>query len=163
MCKRWLNLLTFDLWNPPLLFGAITHQIINAERHLGSETGRQHGAILIRSQAVDLVHDENIFTYKGNPVTQVSGKAWWMHSSEMGSRTSAGMILATPGQAGMSSLAPPVQAPEDGGGRTEMVLKYAHLAPEHLAADAKNIDGLLSGIGTNLSQNEAGKNTKKSS
>ena len=42
-----------------------------------------------------------------------------------------------------------------------MVLKYAHLAPEHLPADAKNIDGLLSGIGTNLSQNEAGKNTKK--
>jgi hypothetical protein len=64
------------------------------------------------------------------------------------------MIFATPGQAGTSSLAIPLIKLQEMGGResTEMVLKYAHLAPEHLAADAKNIDGLLSGIGTNLSQ-----------
>jgi integrase len=35
----------------------------------------------------------------------------------------------------------------------DMVLKYAHLAPEHLAEDARNIDTILSGvIGTNSSQ-----------
>ncbi|MHB1579245.1 MAG: tyrosine-type recombinase/integrase [Acidithiobacillus ferrooxidans] len=35
----------------------------------------------------------------------------------------------------------------------DMVLKYTHLAPEHLAEDARNIDTILSGvIGTNSSQ-----------
>jgi sulfide:quinone oxidoreductase len=34
----------------------------------------------------------------------------------------------------------------------EMVRRYAHLAPEHLAGDSANIEDALSSIGTDLSQ-----------
>ncbi|WP_414042004.1 hypothetical protein ACJU26_02455 [Acidithiobacillus sp. M4-SHS-6] len=34
----------------------------------------------------------------------------------------------------------------------EMVLKYAHLAPEPLATEAQNMETILSGLGTFTSQ-----------
>jgi integrase len=101
-------------------------------------------------------HPYYVFTYKGNPVTQVSGKAWWNALKRASIENFRWHDLRhTWASWHVQSGTPLFKLQEMGGWEsTEMVLKYAHLAPEHLAAEAKNIDVLLSGLGTNMTQGE---------
>lgn len=101
-------------------------------------------------------HHQYVFTYKDKPVTQVSGKAWWNALKRANIENFRWHDLRHTWASWHIQSGTPLSKLQEMGGweSMDMVLKYAHLAPEHLATEARNIDGLLSRLDTNLSQDE---------
>jgi integrase len=128
--------------------------------HPDQAKARKAIGVNLNSSAINVLHrrmgehNRYVFTYKGNPVTQVSGKAWWKALKRAGIENFRWHDLRhTWASWHVQSGTPLFKLQEMGGWESmDMVLKYAHLAPEHLAAEAKNIDSLFSAIGTNLAQ-----------
>ncbi|MBU2846077.1 site-specific integrase [Acidithiobacillus ferriphilus] len=101
-------------------------------------------------------HHRYVFTYKDHPVTQVSGKAWWNALKRAGIENFRWHDLRHTWASWHIQAGTPLFKLQEMGGweSMEMVLKYAHLAPEHLAAEALNIETILAGLGTFTSQRE---------
>ncbi len=101
-------------------------------------------------------HPIFVFTYNGRPVGQVNTKAWKKALARAGIEGFRWHDLRhTWASWHVQSGTTLTKLQEMGGWESiEMVRRYAHLAPEHLAQDSANIEGILKGIrphGTNLS------------
>lgn len=101
-------------------------------------------------------HPQYVFTYQGHPVIQVSGKAWWNALKRAGIENFRWHDLRHTWASWHVQAGTPLFKLQEMGGweSMDMVLKYAHLAPEHLVTESQNIEKMLSGIGTFASQRE---------
>ena len=92
-------------------------------------------------------HLTQVFTYRGKPVKQTNTKAWRKALEKAGITDLRWHI-----QSGTSRE----RLQEMGGWESvEMVRRYAHMAPEHLAEDSAKIESILEKVcphGTNTSQ-----------
>ncbi len=123
-----------------------------ARRAIGVNLNDAAMQVLIRNRQK---HPRFVFTYQGHPVQQVSGKAWWKALQRADIQNFRWHDLRHTWASWHIQSGTPLSKLQEMGGweSLDTVLKYAHLAPEHLAEDAKNIDTILSGaIGTNPSQ-----------
>ena len=95
-----------------------------------------------------------IFTFKGQPIHQVNTKAWRNALKRAGINNFRWHDLRHTWASWHVQAGTPISRLQEMGGweSVEMVRRYAHLAPEHLAGDSANIEGALSSLGTNLSQ-----------
>ena len=95
-----------------------------------------------------------IFTYNGQSIHQVNTKAWRNALKRAGISNFRWHDLRHTWASWHVQAGTPISRLQEMGGweSVEMVRRYAHLAPEHLAGDSANIEGALSSLGTNLSQ-----------
>ncbi|WP_409449688.1 tyrosine-type recombinase/integrase [Candidatus Igneacidithiobacillus taiwanensis] len=100
-------------------------------------------------------HHTHVFTYEGKPVHQVNTKAWRKALQRAGIEDFRWHDLRHTWASWHVQSGTSLSRLQEMGGweSVEMVRRYAHLAPEHLAVDVANIEGLLQGInGTNMAQ-----------
>ncbi|MFC7289672.1 tyrosine-type recombinase/integrase [Herminiimonas glaciei] len=91
-----------------------------------------------------------IFTYQGNPVTQVTTKAWYKALNRAGIENFRWHDLRHTWASWLTQQGVPLNVIQEMGAweSSEMVKRYAHLAPEQFAKHAQVLDGVLEG--TNL-------------
>lgn len=100
-------------------------------------------------------HTTFVFTYNGKPVTQVNTKAWKKALGRAGIENFRWHDLRHTWASWHIQAGTPLNTLQDLGGwhSSEMVRKYAHLSPEHLAQYAHHAgQHLQSAYGTKLSQ-----------
>jgi integrase len=95
-------------------------------------------------------HPERVFTYRGNPIAWTNTKAWRAALERAGITDFRWHDLRHTWASWHVQAGTPLHALQEMGGweSPEMVRRYAHLAPEHLAEYAERI----AGSGTNLTQ-----------
>jgi integrase len=86
-------------------------------------------------------HPERVFTYEGNPVTQVSTKAWYKALKRAGIEDFRFHDLRHTWASWHAQAGTPLFALQELAGweSEKMVRRYAHLASEHLAAYANRV------------------------
>ncbi|HYQ93054.1 MAG TPA: site-specific integrase, partial [Candidatus Competibacteraceae bacterium] len=98
-------------------------------------------------------HPERVFTFRGQPVIQTNTKAWKRALQRAGIADFRWHDLRHTWASWHVQAGTPLHALQELGGweSSEMVRRYAHLAPEHLAGHAERIaSGNMAG--TNLAQ-----------
>jgi integrase len=97
-------------------------------------------------------HRISVFTYKGNPVTQVNTKAWYKALKRAGIEDFRWHDLRHTWASWLTQQGVPLNVIQEMGAweSAEMVQRYAHLAPEQFAKHAQVVDILLDD--TNTSQ-----------
>jgi integrase len=95
-----------------------------------------------------------VFTYKGKPVTQVNTKAWYKALQRAGIENFRWHDLRHTWASWLTQQGVPLNVIQEMGAweSSEMVRRYAHLAPEQFAKHARVVDDMLNG--TNLAQQE---------
>jgi integrase len=95
-----------------------------------------------------------VFTYKGKPVTQVTTKAWYKALERAGIENFRWHDLRHTWASWLTQQGVPLNVIQEMGAweSSEMVKRYAHLAPEQFAKHARVVDDMLNG--TNLAQQE---------
>ena len=95
------------------------------------------------------VHNVNVFTYEGKPVTRANNHAWRKALKRAGIKDFRWHDLRHTWASWHIQNGTPIHVLKDLGGWSDltMVMRYAHLSSEHLASYANN-----SSHGTNLSQ-----------
>jgi integrase len=95
-----------------------------------------------------------VFTYKGKPVTQVNTKAWYKALGRAGIDNFRWHDLRHTWASWLTQQGVPLNVIQEMGAweSSEMVKRYAHLAPEQFAKHARVVDDMLNG--TNLAQQE---------
>ncbi len=98
-----------------------------------------------------------VFTYKGKPVTQVNTKAWYKALERAGIEDFRWHDLRHTWASWLTQQGVPLNVIQEMGAweSSEMVRRYAHLAPEQFARHAQVLDDLLNG--TILTQPESKK------
>ncbi len=86
-------------------------------------------------------HPEYVFTYEGQPITQTNTKAWHKALNRAGIKNFRWHDLRSTWASWHVQEETPLTALKELGGwkSYEMVLRYAHLAPDHVASYAENI------------------------
>jgi integrase len=86
-------------------------------------------------------HPERVFIYRGEPITKAGGGAWRKAMARAGIEHFRWHDLRHTWASWHVQAGTPLQALQELGGWTSfaMVLRYSHLAPEHLAAHADRI------------------------
>ncbi len=99
-------------------------------------------------------HPKSVFSYKGNPITQVNTKAWYKALKRAGIEDFRWHDLRHTWASWLTQNGVPLNVIQEMGAweSAEMVRRYAHLAPEQFAQHARVVDHMLSG--TNLTQAE---------
>ena len=89
-------------------------------------------------------HDTHVFTYKGNTITQVSTKTWYMALERAGIENFRWHDLRHTWASWHVQSGTPLFALQELGGweSSEMVRRYAHLAADHLAPYAEGLKPL---------------------
>ena len=89
-------------------------------------------------------HDRYVFTYKGNPVLKAGGNAWKKALDRASIASFRWHDLRHTWASWHVQAGTPLNVLQELGGWSDhsMVLRYAHLAPEHLAEYASNISAL---------------------
>ena len=97
-------------------------------------------------------HPKAVFTYKGKPVTQVNTKAWYKALERAGIENFRWHDLRHTWASWLTQQGVPLNVIQEMGAweSSEMVKRYAHLAPEQFAKHARVVDDMLNG--TNLAQ-----------
>ena len=95
-----------------------------------------------------------VFTYKGKPITQVTTKAWYKALERAGIENFRWHDLRHTWASWLTQQGVPLNVIQEMGAweSSEMVRRYAHLAPEQFSKHARVVDDLLNG--TNLAQQE---------
>jgi integrase len=90
-------------------------------------------------------HKRRVFTYKGKPIVQVSTKAWRNALDRVGIEDFCWHGLRHTWASWHVQAGTPLNVLQELGGWSsyEMVLRYAHLAPEHLSQHANSISGIV--------------------
>lgn len=90
-------------------------------------------------------HQARVFVYKGGPITNVSTKAWYAALNRAGIDNFRWHDLRHTWASWHVQAGTPLEVLKDLGhwSSYEMVLRYAHLAPQHLAHHTKNVAGFL--------------------
>lgn len=101
-------------------------------------------ALDILSQQIG-THKSRVFAYKGKPIVQVSTKAWRKALDRAGIEDFCWHGLRHTWASWHVQAGTPLNVLQELGGWSsyEMVLRYAHLAPEHLSQHANNISGIV--------------------
>lgn len=102
-------------------------------------------------------HPKRVFTYKGRPVIQVNTKAWYKALERAGIEDFRWHDLRHTWASWLTQQGVPLNVIQEMGAweSSEMVRRYAHLAPEQFAQHAQVLDDLLNGA--ILTQSEAKK------
>lgn len=118
---------------------------------IGISLSNTAGSILRRQMGK---HQTHVFTYKGHPVTQVNTKAWRKALERAGIKDFRWHDLRHTWASWHVQAGTSINRLQEMGGweSIEMVRRYAHLTPEHLARDSAKIEGLLSSLVTNTPQ-----------
>ncbi len=90
-------------------------------------------------------HRKSVFTYKGKPVTQVNTKAWYKALGRAGIEDFRWHDLRHTWASWLTQQGVPLNVIQEMGAweSSEMVRRYAHLAPEQFAKHAQVVDDLL--------------------
>ncbi|WP_414040733.1 tyrosine-type recombinase/integrase [Acidithiobacillus sp. M4-SHS-6] len=93
-------------------------------------------------------HPERVFTYRRKPVRQTNTRAWTKALEKANIRNFRWHDLRHTWASWHVQAGTPLERLQEMGGweSIEMVRRYAHLAPEHLAGDSAKIDSLLKGV-----------------
>lgn len=126
---------------------SLCHAWIEAAEH---KNGKAH-AVPLNQTAMGVLHKRRsidstyVFTYRGNPVTNVSTKAWWAALERAGIEDFRWHDLRhTFATWHRQAGTPTHELQRLGGWKTlSMVERYAHVAPEGLGQAAHRLDGLL--------------------
>ena len=96
-------------------------------------------------------HDRRVFTFKGHPVRQVNTKAWHTALKKAGIKDFRWHDLRHTWASWHIQAGTPIHVLQELGGweSFEMVRRYAHLSPDHLAPYADRV-----GFGTNTAQQD---------
>lgn len=99
-------------------------------------------------------HQERVFTYAGKPIGQVNTKAWRSALQRAGIENFRWHDLRHTWASWLVQNGTPLYDLQEMGGwkSSEMVRRYAHLAPAHLAKHAAIVENLL--CGTNSAQSQ---------
>ena len=99
------------------------------------------------------IHPKFVFTYKDNPIGQVSTKAWYKALKRAGIDNFRWHDLRHTWASWLAQGGVPLNVIQEMGAwqSTEMVRRYAHLAPEKFGVHASIVDNML--YGTNTTQN----------
>jgi integrase len=92
-------------------------------------------------------HQTRVFTYKGNPVSQVNTKAWYGALKRVGIEDFRWHDLRHTWASWLTQQGVPLNVIQEMGAweSAEMVRRYAHLAPEQFVQHARVVDDLLNG------------------
>lgn len=109
--------------------------------------------VTLNATAIDMLtkqvgkHPKWVFTYKGKPVTQVTTKAWYKALDRAGIENFRWHDLRHTWASWLTQQGVPLNVIQEMGAweSSEMVKRYAHLAPEQFAQHARVVDVLLSG------------------
>ncbi|TFW05785.1 site-specific integrase [Oxalobacteraceae bacterium OM1] len=109
--------------------------------------------VTLNATALDMLtkqvgkHPRWVFTYKGKPVTQVTTKAWYKALGRAGIEDFRWHDLRHTWASWLTQQGVPLNVIQEMGAweSSEMVKRYAHLAPEQFAQHARVVDALLSG------------------
>jgi integrase len=112
--------------------------------------------VTLNATAIDVLtkqtgkHPKVVFTYKGKPVIQVNTKAWYKALERAGIENFRWHDLRHTWASWLTQNGVPLNVIQEMGawGSSEMVKRYAHLAPEQFAQHASVVDHMLNG--TNL-------------
>lgn len=104
-------------------------------------------AVPLNSSAIEVVlrqrgkHPQFVFTYRGNPIRQVNTKAWQNALKRTGIKDFRWHDLRHTWASWHAQAGTPLSVLQELGGweTVEMVRRYAHLAPEHLAEHAERL------------------------
>ncbi|QWF71834.1 site-specific integrase [Methylomonas paludis] len=90
-------------------------------------------------------HPKRVFTYKGKPIAKAGTENWRNIVRSLGIENFCWHGLRHTWASWHVQAGTPLHVLQELGGWScyEMVLRYAHLAPEHLSADAARISGML--------------------
>jgi len=90
-------------------------------------------------------HQARVFVYQGQPIFNVSTKAWYAALKRAGIENFRWHDLRHTWASWHVQAGTPLGVLKDLGhwSSYEMVLRYAHLAPQHLAEHTKNVAGFL--------------------
>ena len=101
-------------------------------------------------------HRKLVFTYQGRAMRQDANTAWRATLRRAGIMDFRFHDLRHTWASWLVQSGVPLSVLQEMGGweSTEMVRRYAHLAPAHLSEHAKAIDAILGGFGTNTAQNK---------
>lgn len=122
--------------------------------------GKEDIHISLSQLSVDLLqrqlgkHQERVFTYAGKPIGQVNTKAWRRALHRAGIENFRWHDLRHTWASWLVQNGTPLYDLQEMGGwkSAEMVRRYAHLAPAHLAKHAAIVENLLCGTNTAQSQ-----------
>jgi len=100
-------------------------------------------------------HRTSVFSYKGKPVTQVNTKAWYKALQRAGIENFRWHDLRHTWASWLTQQGVPLNVIQEMGAweSSEMVKRYAHLAPEQFAQYARVVDALLNGTTAAQKQN----------
>lgn len=109
--------------------------------------------VTLNATALDMLtkqvgkHPKWVFTYKGQPVTQVTTKAWYKALDRAGIENFRWHDLRHTWASWLTQQGVPLNVIQEMGAweSAEMVRRYAHLAPEQFAQHARVVDDLLNG------------------
>lgn len=92
-------------------------------------------------------HPARVFSYKGKPITQVNTKAWYKALKRAGIENFRWHDLRHTWASWLTQQGVPLNVIQEMGAweSSEMVRRYAHLAPEQFAQHAQVLDDLLNG------------------
>jgi len=118
--------------------------------HPDQAKARKAIAVPLNAEALAIVrslqgkHDTHVFTYKGNTITQVSTKTWYMALERAGIKDFRWHDLRHTWASWHVQSGTPLFALQELGGweSSEMVRRYAHLAADHLAPYAEGLKPL---------------------
>jgi len=107
--------------------------------------------IPLNQDAIDILieqqgkHSRSVFTYKGNPVKKAGNKSWRNTLKRIGIEDFTWHGLRHTWASWHVQNGTPLNALQELGGWSsyEMVLRYAHLAPNHLSSYANNLEGVV--------------------
>jgi integrase len=116
--------------------------------------------VTLNATAIDMLtkqvgkHPKWVFTYKGKPVSQVTTKAWYKALERAGIENFRWHDLRHTWASWLTQQGVPLNVIQEMGAweSSEMVKRYAHLAPEQFAQHARVVAVLLSG--TSAAQQE---------
>lgn len=116
--------------------------------------------VTLNATAIDVLTKQigkspkSVFTYKGKPIEQVNTKAWYKALERAGIENFRWHDLRHTWASWLTQQGVPLNVIQEMGAweSSEMVRRYAHLAPEQFAKHARVVDDMLNG--TNLAQQE---------
>ena len=134
--------------------------------HPDQAKARKAIPVPLNAEAVNMIraqlgrHPTHVFSYQGNPITQVSTKAWYAALARAGIEDFRWHDLRHTWASWHVQQGTPLHALQELGGweSTEMVRRYAHFSSEHLAPYADRLvalrDESKNANGTNMTQSE---------
>lgn len=136
---------------------------VDIARHVAWIHGDQAKAgkpihVTLNATALDVLtkqigkHSKWVFTYRGKPITQVTTKAWYKALERAGIENFHWHDLRHTWASWLTQKGVPLNVIQEMGAweSSDMVRRYAHLAPEQFAQHSKVIDDVLNG--TNMAQ-----------